>query len=56
MSVRLMFDFLNVLVQVFLSALHLNSLHFFSSLRIKEELYTYETVGKIYICVFVFSF
>jgi hypothetical protein len=56
MSVRLMFDFLNVLIQVFLSAMHLNSPLFFSSLRIKGELYTYETVGKICICVLMFSF
>ena len=48
--------FLNVLVQVFLSALRLNSPHFFSFLRIKEVLYTYETMCKIYIymCVNVF--
>ena len=56
MSVSLMFDFLNVLVQVFISALHLNSPLFFSSLRIKEELYTYEKVGKIYMCLLMFSF
>jgi hypothetical protein len=51
MSVRLTFNFLNVLIQVFLSAMHLNSLLFFSSLRIKGS-YTLmkQWVKFMYVC------
>lgn len=54
MSVRLMFDFFKYFSPSILICCAFTQFSFlFSFLRIKEETYTYETVGKLYIYIYI---